>query len=200
VVSGGIHTVRAMCKQLLLSMSQSASSSPYPRDDWWGDDDTDDERQGHAVSVEGPPAGYEQDLARWKAHRILKDTATKLCGLSLREHDTAVELTEPCIRPPDDPVADQRHSLRYNPERGYISGPHQTWVQLDDRPRQKFMALVETCLDLWQDNHGVSERGTDALRSKAGELKGRQSYRDEQILTELILAVIAPVPVIDYEW
>jgi len=38
--------------------------------------------------------------------------------------------------------------------------------------------LIETCIELWQDNHGVSERGADTLRSKAGELKGCQSYSD----------------------
>jgi len=181
-------------------MSQTDSQSPYPRDNWWGTDDTDKPTAGHAVTMEGPPAGYQQDLARWKAHRILKDTARKLCGLSLRETGDTIELTAPCIRPPDDPVADQRHSLRYNPERGYISGPHQTWVQLDDRPRRQFMQLVKTCIELWQDNHSVSEREADALRSKAGELKGCQDYSDEEILTTLILAVIAPVPVTDYDW
>lgn len=176
------------------------TASPYPRDNWWGSDDTHETPTGHAVSAEGPPPGYDQDLARWKAHRILKDTARKLCGLSLRAHDEHVELTEPCIHPPDDPVADQRHKLRYNPERGYITGRHETWLQLDDRPRAAFMAVIETCLDIWQATHGVSDRGADALRSKAGELKGCQDYSDEQILTELILAVIAPVPVTDYDW
>ena len=177
-----------------------APHSPSDQGNWWGRlDDTDDVSGGHALAADTPTPGYEHDLARWKAHRILKDTAEKICGLTLRETGEEHHLTEPEIVPPD-PERSVHGRLRYNPETGYITGPYDTWVHLKDRPKNEFMQLVETCIELWQQNHGISERGADALRSKAAQLKGLQDYSDEEIVTELIKAVIAPAPVTEYDW
>lgn len=176
----------------------TTDSDGYARYDWWGDVDDTPDRQGHAPPQEGPPPGYDHDLARWKAHYILKDTAEKVCGLTLSEAGREVELTEPCICPPRD--HEYHGHLRYNPESGHITGPFSTWVHLADRPRGEFMDVIETCLDLWRVHPGLSEREVDALRSKAGELKGRQDTTDEGVLATLIEAVVTPVPVTDYDW
>ena len=176
----------------------SAERDTYRRDDWWGKDDEECETTGHAVPQEGPPPGYDQDLASWKAHRILKDTARKLCGLSVKETGEKIELSDPAVCPPGSTA--NRGFLRYNPKRGYMNGPYDTWVKIEDRPRKQFMLVVESCIDLWQQNHSLSDRGADALRSKAGQLKSNPDFTDEEIVTDLILAVIAPVPVPDYSW
>lgn len=181
-------------------VADSNRSPVSEQGNWWGKlDDADEPSGGHAVPIEGPSPDYEHDLASWKAHRILKDTAEKICGLTFRETGVEDQLTEPKIVPPD-PELTVHGRLRYNPKTGYITGPYDTWVQLKDRPREQFMTLVETCIDLWQQNHGINERGADALRSKAAQLKGIQNHSDEEILTELIEAVIAPVPVTEYNW
>jgi hypothetical protein len=177
-----------------------STSSPYPRQNFWGEDldveNTDD--QDSSVADGSPPEGYTMDLARWKAHAILKESATKLCGKSWSEGGLKIELTEPVIHPPDEPVADQRHARRYNPERGYISGPHDTWVKLDDRPREQFLSLVESLLDLWRESVGLSDRECDCLREQARTKKRQQDTTDQEIVTQLILAVEQPDPVMEF--
>lgn len=202
-------------------MSRTQSDASPRRDNWWGDDvdDTDDtDSGGHAVPQEGPPPDYDRDLAEWKAHSILVDSSTKLCGQTHRGapdrgwtphmnaegideapgHDPwathhekrKLELTEPAIRPPTDSVRDQRHRKRYNEETGYISGGLSTWVELEDKPRQEFMQIVEACLGHWQVSESLSDSDVDRLREKARRLKRDQETSDRDILTRLILDVL----------
>jgi len=185
---------------LLSAMSGTQShqsDSPYPRENFWGEAVDEDRDTGHDTVMEGPPKGYQYDLAAWKAHHILKDTARKLCGESWLQN-REIELTPPCLYPPDDPVASQRHAVRYNPERGYISGGESTWVKLDDRPRAEFMEIVETCIELWKQECGLSKPECDALREKARTMKGQQNTSDEDVLRVLILAIVSPTTVVDY--
>lgn len=179
---------------------QSSDEQPdgYARYNWWGRDDDHTPTTGHDTT-DGPPAGYAADLAAWKAHDILRSTAVYLCGESLAA-DLEIELSPPSIIPPTDGGRVHFRRVRYNPETGAIAAGHGTWVRIKDRPRGEFMGLVELCIECWQADHGVSERGADALRSKADELKSRPTVSDEQILTQLIQAVVAPVPVTEYDW
>lgn len=56
------------------------------RDDWWGEDrDGSDDQEptaGHDTRMEGRPPGYEEDLAEWKAHQILKHDAELVCPIA----------------------------------------------------------------------------------------------------------------------
>lgn len=201
------HTTR---QQPILSMSQTqrGQSKVYADSDhdleaeqgnWWGKQhDHGDEAETQSQTDASPITGYQYDRARWNAHKILKGTSRKLCGHSFSKFDLEIDLTNPEIYPPEQPAARQGNARRYNPEMGYITGPHDTWVKLDDRPYGEFVDLVELLLQLWRETLGISDRESDRLREFAKETKSHQDHCDEDILTKMILAATHPNGVFAY--
>lgn len=172
--------------------STDTPESGYSRENFWGRDHDDSDHQTTTNVADGEPiAGYRRIRAEWIAHRILKESSRKLCGKTMEETGIEIDLTDPCIYPPDDPVADQRHARRYNDENGYISGPHDTWVELADRTKADFMALVEELCAMWRQRLDLSDDDLNSLREAARERKCRQDMGDQEIVATLLLAVRA---------
>lgn len=192
--------------------ADSDRSLEHDQGNWWGQQTDDlatdsDQPSGHDTRMDGSPRGYAEMQSRWKAFDILRDTTAKLCGEALSTgKGEEIELTDAELVPPvgKHKREDQCHfwGVRANPETGAMTGGYGTWVRLKDRPRERFMEIVEICLELWQQSSdaSISSREADALRSKADQLKSIESLSDQQILTHLIRAVIAPVPVTEYSW
>lgn len=178
-----------------MSATSDSDRSPYRRDNWWGydrdgtDADTDAGHDASGVTTE--------DQGAFVAHKILRDQAPLLCGRSLDERGEKIELSDPVAYPPADPVADQRHAARVNAETGDMNWGYSTWVQLDDLPARTFYDVVEDCLALWRYRHDLVDRECDRLRAYARSEKSKQDTSDDEIIGELIVAILSPGAVED---
>lgn len=169
---------------------QTTHSSPYPRENYWGDLD-DGPAEHHPATEHRDP----NDPVERVAVQLLRETATVLCARSLEEADAAIELTEPQLyigqssRDESAPgeYGQQPARRRYNPETGYISGGETTATVLSDRPEGQFCEIV----DAWLEYLGsrLPEAHRDALATHARRLKRGGEHSDVEIMTRLVRRV-----------
>ncbi|MFD1527501.1 MULTISPECIES: hypothetical protein [Halobacteriales] len=181
--------------------------SPYRRDSWVGEDETDRPR-GH------DPAefDYHAERAAHVAHQYLKETSQRLlCPITLNAdpgadesiHDAnhAVELSEPEVHLPlqtseeygGKPLeyGQNPNRVRYNPEYGYIVGP-----QIPDRPTPQFMSVLDDLLEHWRDELDLRDGEVDKLRRDGHRLK-QTGERDVTIVATLVEDVTSDEPLIE---
>jgi hypothetical protein len=180
-----------------MSTSQSRG---YAQENWWGndvdgatEDAEDDETEDNGVDLATKITTHQRDRAEWRAHDILTDVSTKVCGAAKKESRT-VELSKPEYYPPTRERGRWQHGARINPEDGYITQGISTWVAFDELPRQEFLAVINDCIAWWNDTlkGGLSESDQDRIYQHAAKRKSQQDYDDNGIVAELILAVHAP--------
>ncbi|MFP8891827.1 hypothetical protein ACLI4U_18955 (plasmid) [Natrialbaceae archaeon A-CW2] len=167
-----------------MSQSQTAQQSPYPREDWWGDNDTAEEQP----EEETIHWDYETERAQWIAHSLLKDTAVLACPIALNadpnrpaalwewlEHGEAstghdptamhktneiIELTDPKLWLPlesQETIAGKPIEYGQNRHRVRYNPEHGYPVgpQIMDRPHGDFMQVVRAMLEHCATTKGV---------------------------------------------
>ncbi|MFC6720890.1 hypothetical protein ACFQGT_00390 [Natrialbaceae archaeon GCM10025810] len=196
----------------------ATAESPYRRDSWWGDNETDaDERVGH----DPQPFDYRSERAAYVSHAYHRDHARKLCpvtlfatpdnelpilfdwlekGYSEREHNPhalhthnhEVELTEPELHVPNDApewVGVSEYGQKRHRSRYNEQFGHVTGPYLADLPADEFMAEVDDLLAFWQGVYDLSEKDCTTLRNRAKRMKHQGDHRDVDILESIVLEI-----------
>lgn len=125
-----------------MSIHTSTASDGYARHNWWGDDDSDDE-PADLTTATGCP-GYEEDLAQWKAHHYLKQSADLISPIAL--HAAPDRGWEPHLSaegiedaPGHDPTAlhQENHEVPMREPEVYVPKRHEgTFGSFDYRQRR----------------------------------------------------------------
>lgn len=168
----------------------ATASSPYPRENHWGAEETDERSSGHEIGDRDP-----NDPAERVAFQLLRESAAILCARSLEEADEEIELTDPCLyigrsgseqsKPGE--YGQQPRRRRYNPETGYISGGETTATVVADRPESEFLQIVDAWLEYL--GHRLPAAHRDRLRQRALRLKRAGDLSDVTIMTKLVRCV-----------
>ena len=162
----------------------STKSSPYPRDNFWGDDqDHEQPRRGHTECAGTDPASY-------LAFRELAALTTPICERSLDERGEEIELSDPEMYLPKQierscyriEYRQHRHRRRYNPETGWINWGETTSTVVPEVGKQIYMQAVENYLC----DRGVRHSNIDAWRQYAERLFHDQQLTSTGALTRLI--------------
>lgn len=185
-------------RQREASEATAPGESPYPRRNWWGEDDeTTDHRGGHDEL-----AGTSREA--YVAHKLLKEWgATMLDPVSLFEepgedapeawclHDDGeiVALSEPSEYVPKRhdgaygsfDYRQFRHRNRVSEEYGYLSfgGP------IADRPTEEFLAVVDAALDDIEAVH-IPPATQREIRKRAKRMKQCSDLHDTQIMKRVV--------------
>ncbi|WP_254810717.1 hypothetical protein [Natronosalvus amylolyticus] len=196
--------------------SSSQSSSPYPRRNWWGEDVDGTDTDTNTETSEPQPVNYERERAAWIAHRILKETATLACPITLNEppnnpaalwqwlehgeadsgHDPSalhranevIELTDAEYWVPCEDSDDLANGYGPHPSRVNLEYGYIAGPQILDRPTAAFMSVVNALLDHfeWSPKVGLSSREREKLECHAERLKRNGDWRDTDVLAEIV--------------
>jgi hypothetical protein len=121
------------------------TTSPYSRENFWGDLDGDEPHEaGHAEL-----AGV--DGAEYVAFQYLHLVTDPICKRALEQWDREVALTDPCLRMPKQ-VDHGTHveefgvfafSYRYNPETGWLNWDGATGVAVPEPDEREYYSAAE---------------------------------------------------------
>lgn len=123
---------------------------------------------GETLLEEGDlPGRHMAWLFAWLEHGDAVDEHVDADPSAMHTDNEEVELTQPRIRPPSENATEQRYRKRYNPKTGAITGGEGTWCELEPRPVEKFLGVVEEALGQLAVNPGPA----DTARLVAERLK-----------------------------
>ncbi|MFC4553528.1 MULTISPECIES: hypothetical protein [Halorussus] len=165
----------------------STSTSPFTRENWWGNTETTDRETGHA---ELPGTSIEE----YKAHTILRSGAHLLCPECMHHHKRTSVLSDPSEYVPKEVETSfgtvELHVLRHrrrvcpHEECGYVS----FGGVVADRPAAEFMALVDEVLDALD----IPPNRERKLRSDAKARKNRGRQHDTDIMEAFVHDLLNP--------
>lgn len=160
----------------------SGQDSPYPRRDYFGNDEDSDSLGGVRQSYPGTAK------AEWMAKLLLKEGATFLDPVAL-EDGASVVLSDPEFYVRESPGQQMTAYGLYRRRVSESSGRLVSGGTIQDRPMGEFLGIVEDWLGELERRGEVRDSERGELVARAKELKHDDELHDVQILRRLIREV-----------